>query len=341
MTWRRVLLSLLSAALGLLLIVALVEFSKIDWRATLLQLRSVSWMSFGALVVLNALLILFSTLKWRSVDAVLRRSSDSTPSRAAAFAITSIGMAIGLVLPVQVGMTIARTLGTYFHGGAFRRGTAGTLLEQSFDLLIVAFLAIASTLTWLTKGEALVWFSSAGALTLLALLLAGPLIEAARNFTALDRFQNANPHTRFGKLLRGLAELRHSGLLNTGLARRLLALSALRFTVIVLMSYQTAQAIGSAIPLWQFAAAVPFVVVVTVVAVTPGGVGINELTSVTALKVFGTPVFAAADWALANRLLVMASCFVIAGLAAVFLLVRKLLLSKTGEWNRNSSPKEI
>jgi len=341
MTWRRVLLSLLSVALGLLLIVALVKITKIDWRAALLQLRSVSWLAFGILVVLNALLILLSTLKWRSIDAVLRRPSDSVPSCAVAFAITSIGMAIGLVLPVQVGMTIARTLGTYFHGGAFRRGTAGTLLEQSFDVLIVLFFATASTLAWLTKGAALVWFASATALTLLALLLAGPLTAAARNFTALDHFQNASPHTRIGKLLRSFSELRHSSLLNAGLARRLLVLSALRFAVIVLMSYQTAQAIGSVIPLWQFAAAVPFVVVVTVLAVTPGGVGVNELTSVTALKVFGTPVALAADWALANRLLVMASCFVIAAIAAVFLLIRNLVLSRTGAWNENSRPEEI
>ena len=341
MTWRRAILSLVSAGLGFLLIVTLIKISRIDWRATLFQLRSVTWVAFGILVFLNALLIYLSTLKWRSIDVVLRRPSDSIPPRSISFAITSIGMAIGLVLPVQVGMTIARTLGTYTHGGAFRRGTAGTLLEQGFDVLIVLFLAIASALTWISKGSALVWFGSAGALTLLALTLAGPLTNLLRRFAASEKFQSADRGTRFGNALRVFSELRNSELLNAGLARRLLTLSAFRFTVIALMAYQTAKAIGAPIHLWQFAAAIPFVVVATVIAVTPGGVGVNELTSVTALKIFGIPISVAADWALANRLLVMASCFAVAALAAAFLGIRKLAVSSTPELNDNSKPEEI
>jgi hypothetical protein len=79
MTLRRVALSLLSVALGILLMVALIRISKIDWRATLAQLRAVNGASFTVLAALNTISCLLSTLKWRSVDAVLLRSSDGIP----------------------------------------------------------------------------------------------------------------------------------------------------------------------------------------------------------------------------------------------------------------------
>ncbi len=104
------------------------------------------------LVLLNILLIYLSTEKWRSVDAALRHTSDPVPSRIAAFGFTSTGMALGQVLPIQVGMTAARTFGTHFYGSPLKRGTAGTLLEQSFDLLNVLLLAVASAATWFLGG---------------------------------------------------------------------------------------------------------------------------------------------------------------------------------------------
>ena len=73
------------------------------------------------------------------------------------FALTSTGVALGQILPVQVSMSAARTLGTYFHGRAFKRGTGGTLFEQSFDVLIVGFLVIASGLTRFIAGGGMMW----------------------------------------------------------------------------------------------------------------------------------------------------------------------------------------
>ncbi len=117
MTVRRWLLWAGSAALTVVLIVVLVRISKLDVRATLQQLRSVSWVAFTRLVLLTALHVFLSSQKWRCVDASLRRSFDSAPSRTMSFALTSMGVALGQVLPVQVSMSIARTLGTYLLEG--------------------------------------------------------------------------------------------------------------------------------------------------------------------------------------------------------------------------------
>jgi uncharacterized membrane protein YbhN (UPF0104 family) len=157
MTLRRWLLWGGSTLLTVLLIALLVKISKLDLRTTLQQLRNVSWISFTGLVLLTTLHVYLSSQKWRCVDASLRHPSDSAPSRTMSFALTSTGVALGQILPVQVSMSIARTVGTYFHGRAFKRGTGGTLFEQSFDFLIVCLLAIASGVTRLYRGGAVMW----------------------------------------------------------------------------------------------------------------------------------------------------------------------------------------
>jgi uncharacterized membrane protein YbhN (UPF0104 family) len=329
-TLRRVFLLLASVALGVVLVYLLIRIGKIDLRLTLLQLESVRRVTFVKLVLLNGLLVYLSTAKWRSIDAVLRRPSDSVPSRITSFAVTSAGMALGLILPVQVGMTAARTLGTYFYGRPLKRGTVGTLFEQSFDLLIVLFLSVSSGVTWFYSGGAVMWMASAAAMTALALLLVAPLIGLIRWAGASYSARTAAPRNR---ILRSFWELQHSSLLNAALARRLVMLSAVRFGVVVLMAGQTVEAIHAHIPLWHMAAAVPFVVIVTVIAVTPGGIGVNELTLATALKVFGTPLTVAAQWTLANRVLGTASCFAVAACAAIVWAVEKMTTSRTGDAN--------
>jgi uncharacterized membrane protein YbhN (UPF0104 family) len=325
---RRLLLFSFSFALGIVLIIALTRIGRIDWHVTLQQLGRVSRGAFLLLVILNALLILVSTLKWRTIDSVLRRPGESGASLASAFAFTSVGMALGLMLPVQLGMSIARTLGLYFGGSALKRGTGGTLIEQSFDLLIVGFLAVASAMTWCTSGGSTLWWFCALFMLVIALLCAGPFTLFLRRLTSSARFRNASPNTRTGAFLRACCEAGDSGLLTAELARRLFVLSAVRYFVLVLMCVQTARAINADIPAWQFGAALPLVVLVMVLAVTPGGVGVNELTSTSTLKLFGTPLSVAADWSLANRFLVMASCLVIAACVAVAMTAQRVLMAR-------------
>ena len=180
MNLRRSFLWASSAALTVFLIVLLIKISKLDLRVTVQQLRSVSWVSFTKLVLLTGLHVYLSSLKWRRVDASLRRSSDSAPSRTMSFALTSTGVALGQILPVQLSMSAARTLGTYFHGRAVKRGTGGTLFEQAFDVLIVGFLVIASGVTRFYRGGGLMWTVCAFAMTGFAMLAIGPSVQFIR-----------------------------------------------------------------------------------------------------------------------------------------------------------------
>jgi uncharacterized membrane protein YbhN (UPF0104 family) len=326
MTLRRLSMGIASAALTILLIIVLVKIGKIDLRVTLQQLRSVTLVSLAELVLLTGLHVYLSSQKWRCVDAALRRPSDSIPSRTMSFALTSIGVALGQVLPVQLSMSIARTVGTYFQGGALRRGTGGTLFEQAFDVLIVVFLAIASGVTRLYSGGGTMWTVCAIAMIALAMLAVGPVVRLVRNQVISLTSRTGVPRNR---ILRSIADIHQSGLLSEGLARKLMALSATRFVIQALMAAQAAKAIGVQIPLWHLAAAMPFVIIACVIVVTPAGLGVNELSYATALHMFGTPLAIGAQWALANRFLVASSCFVVAACATALLGFEKIVAPRT------------
>jgi uncharacterized membrane protein YbhN (UPF0104 family) len=68
--------------------------------------------------------------------------------------------------------------------------------------------------------------------------------------------------------------------------------------------------------------------VVTIVAVTPGGIGLNDLAGAGALDVFGTSFPIGAQWVLANRVLVSASYLFVAAFATVAVCVVRIAQPK-------------
>jgi uncharacterized membrane protein YbhN (UPF0104 family) len=320
MSLRSALLSVISIAVAVLLIAGLVALAKVDLLAVVHELRTASRFAIAQLTLLMTLNIFLSSQKWRLMDKVIRRPSDVPLSPFGFFAVTSAGVALGQALPMQVSMVVARVLGTHFHGRALTRGTVGTIFDQGTDFLIVCCLIPASVVTRATTGGPILWLSTAGGMALLALCAAEYSVRlvrrAAAHFSTTD---NERPR----KWQQGLGDLLHSGLLETTLVRKLLGLSVLRFVVLVLMAGQTSHAIGAAVPLWHLAAAMPFVVVSSALALTPGGIGLNELTYTTALHVFGTPVSAAAQWALANRVLTAVAALTVSACTFGILLIFK------------------
>ncbi|HET7100071.1 MAG TPA: lysylphosphatidylglycerol synthase domain-containing protein, partial [Terriglobia bacterium] len=228
MKLRRLLLAIASVALAAVLIILIIRVGNIDLHSTWHEIKGANRFALAGLVLLNVLLIYISTEKWRSVDAALRNTSDPVPSRIAAFGFTSAGMALGQVLPVQIGMTAARTMGTHFYGSPLKRGTAGTLLEQSFDLLNVLLLAVASAATWLLGGGGVMWLLSAVGMIALALMAVAPLIRLAR-WLAVHLEKALARGIRSRKNIQEFFSLLQSGVLSETLTRRLVILSAARF----------------------------------------------------------------------------------------------------------------
>jgi uncharacterized membrane protein YidH (DUF202 family) len=320
---RRLALLIFSFVLAAILVSALVRIGGIDLRTTLRQLQEVRLLPFSKLVLLTVALILVSTEKWRRTDVALRHSRDYPQARLTSFALTSAGLLLGTLLPTQLAMSMSRTLGISARGNPLKRGTAGTLFEQSFDLVAVGFLAVASAATWLLKGGGMMWASFATAMASLALLVVGPLMNLIRLLLPWSSKQNANSRW-FRTLLRNFSEMAESDLLSIALARRLVLLSAVRFVIVAMMLKQTAAAINVEIPLWHLAAAQPFVLMASAIVFVAGNIGLNELTLAGCLALFGTPLPIAAQWSLVNRVLVTASYLLVAAVSASMVLIVKL-----------------
>lgn len=322
MKLRSVLLTIASLAAGVVLIALLISFAKIDPHATLRQLASAKRVPLIRLTLLMAFNIFLSGQKWQLIDRVIRRGSDEVICRSAFFAVTSAGVALGQLLPTQVSLVLARVLGTQFHGRAFTRGTVATVFDQASDFLVVCFLVPASLATRIFARGPLTWLGLAVTMALLAIVTVGRTVSFIGRLATRFAVSGKNPP---GRWRRGCSQLIQSGLLQQGLVRKLLGISVLRFVVLVLMAGETSHAIGFSIPLWHLAAAMPFVVLSNALAITPGGIGLNELTYATALGMFGTPLAVAAQWSLANRALTAGAAFAVAICTAVALLLRSRL----------------
>ncbi len=309
----------LSLVLGIGLIVLLLLASSVRWQEVLGRSLAVDRMAFVRLSLLVALSSFLSSEKWRMTDRVICHGEGRPLPSSAAFGLTTVGVALGQFLPIQVTMSVARTLGTFVQGQALKRGTVATLFEQAFDLLVTVLMIVAAACTRLLHGGAALWLAFALSGTVLAVSGVGTLMNtldwlAARLMvkrTSLARWRSA------------IAELRESGLFQAGLARKLTLISVARFVVLVLMASQVSSGIHIAIPLWRLAAVVPFGLLVAVAGITPGGLGVSEAANATALSLSGLPLAASTQWAISNRLLSSAAVFIVAGFGVLLLVASK------------------
>jgi uncharacterized membrane protein YbhN (UPF0104 family) len=256
---------------------------------------------------LYAINIYLSSCKWQLVDKVIRRSTERSQSGFYSFALSSIGVAVGQILPVQVAVSLTRTLGTCMDGGGIRRGTFSTLIEQGSDVVVACFLAAASGITLFLGGGAEVWLVCGCAMIALAVVAIPAVLSCVRTFGTHLSNSQLTPATWKGPI----SELASSGLLHPRFAQKMFGLSVLRFIILVLMAGETTKAIHSAVPLWHLAAAIPIVVIASAVGIIPGGLGIVEVSYSGMLKLLGTPLSIGTQWALFNRLLTCVSAFAI------------------------------
>jgi len=309
-------MAIASFAVGLALLTLVVSRSGLGLPEIFSRLAALDRIACLRLTGLLAVNTFLSSLKWRLTDSAMRRPSDGSPSHFESFTLSSIGTALGQVLPVQLSMPAARTLGAQIYGRAFERGTLGTFFEQSFDPLFSCFLMLGSAAAYLLNGGWRMWLTMAVFAAALAIVSAGTMLNLVRRLAAAVSYKG----TSKAAWRRFALKLSHSALLEAGLGRRLMFLSALRFTVLVLMARETAVAIHADIPLWHLAAAMPFAVFATASGITPGGLGLTEFTYATILSGLGTPITLTTEWALANRLLISGASISVAVLLLPFFL---------------------
>jgi uncharacterized membrane protein YbhN (UPF0104 family) len=304
-----------STVIGFVLIAVLLGLSRVELASVAHLALGLQPVAFGFLVILIGINTYLAGEKWRLVERRLGGRLPGAMPRSLYFALTAMGVGLGVTMPVQVSAAISRSLGSHFYGGrALVRGTAATLFEQSFDLFAACSLAAGSAALLLVGGGALTW-------TALACVMgtAGAVATASGAAWAghLIKRMSSSPRLADGgcakRLLRAVSA---GGLLSHGLAHRLFALSLLRFFVLTLMAGATTWAVGLDVPLWQLSAAMPFVLLAAAVPLTPGGLGMVEWAFASALVAYGTRFEIAAQWAVLNRLIVTIAAIAI-GIAGV------------------------
>jgi hypothetical protein len=308
MRFRSIITISLSLVVGVGLIVLLLLASSVRWQDVLSRSLAVDRMAFARLCLLFGLNSFLSSEKWRMADRVITHGEVNPLPRSTAFGLTTVGVALGQFLPIQISMSITRTLGTLVYGRALRRGTVATLFEQAFDFLAAVLMMVASVCTQLLHAGAALWLALAVCGALLAVSAVGSLMAVVNRLTTRVATNKMCP----ARWRRTLIELQQSGLFQANLARPLTLISVARFAVLVLMTREVSVGIHIAIPLWRLAAAVPFGLLAAVVGITPGGLGLSEAAYATFFNLSGLPLAVSTQWAIANRLLGCAAAFVAA-----------------------------
>ncbi len=293
---------LASTALAVILLALLFVCTDLDLAAIGRLLLGVPPQALAEIVLLLGFNNVLAGEKWRLIAMRLQQDESRAMPRLLYFAFTSIGVALGQIVPAQFSLVLSRSIGAHLHGGrALSRGAAATVFDYFFDVLVAAFFALASTLVLVTGGGAITWALCALAIGGAGFVLYGAAARlaagAARSLGSLGR----------GRLCGLCATIALSPLLAPDIGRRLLAISGLRFAVLVLIGAISAKAIGVDLPLWHLAASLPFAIIANALAITPGGLGINEWTVSSALFALGTPLQVSAQWAVVNRVLVAAA----------------------------------
>jgi hypothetical protein len=288
-----------SVTLAVFLVALLFAFTDLDVPAVGRLLAAVRPETFVAVAMLMAFNSFLACEKWRLI--ALRIDHDDSPGmpRLLYFAFTSIGVALGQIMPASLCLVASRSIGAHLYGGrALVRGTGATMFDYFFDVLVAGGIALSSILVLIAGGGAVAWLLCTFAIGLGGFLLYGGGTRVMARATRA--WENGDGGWR-RELGLGIA---HSPLFAPEIGRLLLAISALRFAVIVLISEITARAVGLDAPIWQLAAALPFGVIANTLALTPGGLGLNEWAVSSALFSLGGSFQLSVQWALTTRVLV-------------------------------------
>lgn len=311
MGWRHLGWIVLSAGLAAILVILLLACTHLDLTTLGRLLSEVPPESFAAIVLLLAFNNFLSGEKWRFIARRLQQDGSAGMPRFLYFSFTSIGVGLGQFVPAQLSLVLSRSLGAHLYGGrALVRGATATVFDYFFDLLVAACVALSSLLIVLLGGGEAGWALLVVVIGVAGFLLWGVVASISAAAARLIA-------RRFGGRIAGVCEaVAGSPLLAPDVGRRLLAISGLRFLVLVTMSVISAKAIGADLGVWQLAAALPFAVLANALALTPGGLGVTEWAASTVLFALGTSFQASVQWALVNRVL-LAAAAVLLGLAGL------------------------
>lgn len=246
----------------------------------------------------QVVIIVLAALKWRLVIANTEGASLTLRDATAA---TTLGTLAGQMLPMQLVTPLARAWVAGKAGITPGRAIGTSLLEQSFEIPVLACMALAALIA--TAGSAVlplaiaISIATAAAMT----LLIGPALDASARLIASAaaklRWRVQSP---LEKLALGFAAAAR-------LPRRILlqitTLSFLRYALLASLNVLILGALVPGVDRLALLLAFPLVLLVMSLPVFPGGLGVVELTWAGVLVAQGESHATAVEAALALRIL--------------------------------------
>lgn len=286
---------LISLAVSACLLIGLVMASGLTVDGVLQAISRVPAWAYVAIALVQACIIFLAALKWH---LILSSGHNGLPFREAVRA-TTIGALAGQVAPIQIVTPAVRAWIARKHGVAAGRAVGTSLLEQVFEVIVLAAMAGAAVITQVAGLSFLSGLFLALPVTISLTLLIRPfLFFAQKTFGALAGSMAGWVSTQLTRLSDGFAAAQK---LSDRLLFGLTGLSFMRYALLAGLNILVLSHFVPDVDKVVLLAAFPLVLFLMSLPFFPGGLGVTELTWVGVLMAAGETLATASEAALALR----------------------------------------
>ena len=287
-----------AAGLGLFLCLAIVGGVTLEDLGT--ALGQVPLPGYVLIAAAQALLIVLAAAKWRILLRMTTASRQVLCARDAV-AATTLGVLAGHAIPLQVAMPAVRAWIARRHSISPQLAIGTSLLELVFEVIVLIAMAVMGLSIYLAGFP---WF---GGLLIMAVLVSGLTLMTGPVLAGGARLVGGAARagdTRAGQALARLARGLHgAATLPRNTLWRLTGLSFVRYTLMAGLNVLILMQLLPGIDPWPLIVAYPLVLLMLSLPLTPGGLGLTEITWTGVLIDAGVPAPAAVGAALSLRLI--------------------------------------
>ena len=289
-----------AALLGLSIVLAIFVSLGISLREFRDVLAKVPFWLYIVLALTNGGTILAGSVKWQLALRGLSSSVLKVPLLPAVLA-TSVGVLFGQVMPMQIATTAARAVAGKRHDLPASSSIGSTAYEQLIELLVLIGMALVAIPCLLFEAHWTVLLGST------PLLVAMPVVILRFTARWLDGTLTAIARIAPGSLERSI-QVVHSAVrtcrtVDIGIVFQLAVLSVLRHAIMIAGAVLTLLTLAPTLDVSDAVIAFPIVQLVSVLPITPAGLGTAEMTWTGLLTTAGLAAKEAAVVAVAVRLI--------------------------------------
>ncbi len=325
LTKKNIISSILSLALGFVLVWLILRFTEVDLEQIVSSFYSLNPLYAGLAITALIIHTFFTAYKWGLVTQKLTPDNQQ-PLKFYLF-YTTLGSLTMQFMPQYVGMVMVQNLALRVHKiSSFSRGFLSVVYDQFFNLLIPLLLfptSLLYVLQYISLSVAVFIWIATIILTHFIInqwhrRIISWLIEALTWVKQLKAGQNQSSPTEIatGK----------DSILGKKFTLYLYWISVLRYVVWIIRGLLIAIAGGFKIKLWALAFISPIVQLAMLLSFTPANLGIMEFSLIGLLGLFGVPDAVAVKFALMQRFLYIVAVVIILAVFAVVSFVERFAL---------------